>query len=188
MVFLFCFMGQIPHTGKRDSFNRNLTKLVEQYEDKYKFFIEITDGFASGFTHDKYLSILGNSRLSLCPQGAISDETFRFFESILMGAIPLVEHLPKLWYYECAPHLKTRSWNELEKSIAQSLNFMQTPKCRDLFYNVSDYTTQVLDPSKLALLLKKAITDRLQTRSQDEQQIIALRKILKDEDMESDQL
>ena len=184
----FCFMGQIPHTGKRDSFHRNLNKILDKYKDKYKIFTKFTDGFAEGLTEQEYLSVLGNSKLSLCPQGAISDETFRFFESILMGTVPVVEHLPKLWYYECAPHMKTRSWNELEQSIAQSLNFMQTPNFRTLLYNIADYVNNLLNPEQLALHLKEFIEYRIKTKDQYQSDLINLRKMLKDEKVESTEL
>lgn len=180
----FCFMGQIPHTGKRDSFHRHLNKLLQEHKDKYKSFIKITDGFGQGLAHDEYLSVLGNSKLCLCPQGAISDETFRFFESIAMGAVPLVEHLPKLWYYEFAPHMKTRSWNELYPSIAQSLNFMQTPDYRALHHNIAEYVANILTPDRLAPHLKQIIQHRIQTQDQHQQDLIDIRKMLKDEKME----
>jgi len=184
----FCFMGQIPHTGKRDSFHRNLKRLLEKHKDKYKFLTKITDGFSEGLSHDEYLKVLGNSKLCLCPQGAISDETFRFFESIVMGSIPLVEHLPKLWYYECAPHMKTRSWNELEKSIAESLNFMQTADFRYVLYNLADYVSNFLNSNRLAFYLKQTIDHRVSTRNQQQDNLVNLRKILKDEHMESTKL
>ena len=174
-------MGQIPHTGKRDSFHRNLNKVLQECKDKYKSFIKITDGFGQGLTQEEYLSILGNSKLCLCPQGAISDETFRFFESIAMGAIPVVEHLPKLWYYECAPYMKTRSWNELDTTIAMSLNFMQTPDSRPLFHNIADYVTNILMPDALAVRLKRIIEYRIETQDQNQSGLINLRKMLKDE-------
>ena len=155
----FSFVGQIPDTGTRDCFKRNLDKLIENTDDKFKFFVRYTDGFARGLDAKEYLSILGDSRISLCPQGANSLETFRFFESIMMGAIPLVEILPKLWYYESSPHFKG-PWRDLDRTLSRSLNFLQSPNCRQLLYQVGDYCNKVLMPQNLAKYLQTKIEHR----------------------------
>ncbi len=145
----FSFVGQIPHTGTRDCFKRHLDAIVEKSEGKFKFFVKYTDGFSQGLPAEEYIEILSESRVSLCPQGAHSDETFRFFESILMGAVPLIESLPRLWYYESAPHFKTK-WRDLDRTLSQVLNFLQTPKCRNFLYQIADYCNNVLTPQNLA--------------------------------------
>lgn len=145
----FSFVGQIPHTGTRDCFKRHLDTIVEKSDGKFKFFVKYTDGFSQGLSTEEYTEILSESRVSLCPQGAHSNETFRFFESILMGAIPLIESLPRLWYYEAAPHFKTK-WTDLEKTLSQVLDFLQAPKCRKFLYEVADYCNNVLTPQNLA--------------------------------------
>ena len=93
----FVFVGQVPKTGTRDSFKRGLDKLIKEKGDKFKYRIEFTDGFSKGLKPKEYMELLADSKLSLCPAGAYSMETFRFFESTLMGAIPVVDRLPKVW-------------------------------------------------------------------------------------------
>ena len=152
----FSFVGQIPHTGTRDCFKRHLDTILEKSDGKFKFFVKYTDGFSQGLSTEEYTEILSESRVSLCPQGAHSNETFRFFESILMGAIPLIESLPRLWYYEAAPHFKTK-WTDLDKTLSQVLDFLQAPKCRKFLYEVADYCNNVLTPQNLAEHLKSKV-------------------------------
>jgi hypothetical protein len=155
----FCFMGQIPHTGTRDCFKRNLDKLIEETGDKFKFYVNFTDGFSKGLEKEEYFDILGNSKLSLCPQGAESLETFRFFESLAVGAIPVVESLPKVWHYEEAPFFKAK-WRDLDACLSKILNYLQTRASRDMLYAVATYSNQVLNPEKLAIKLKEQLKIR----------------------------
>ena len=155
----FSFIGQIPETGTRDSFKRHLDKIIEETGDKFKFFVQYTNGFSQGLSPEEYIDILNDSKVSLCPQGANSAETFRFFESIIMGAIPLVETLPRLWFYEIAPHFKGR-WRDLDRTLSQVLNFLQTPDCRKLLHDISDYGTELLCPNGLANHLKEKVLAR----------------------------
>lgn len=177
----FSFVGQIPDTGTRDCFKRNLDKLIEEKEDKYKFYIKYTDGFSQGLSPEEYLKILGETKISLCPTGANSDETFRFFESIMTGAIPLVAKLPKLWYYETAPHL-VGPWINLDSTLSQVLNFLQKPKSRKFLYQVADYCGSVLAAKNLATHLKERVEFRRANRKIHEQPLEQIRKKLNEMD------
>ena len=152
----FSFVGQIPDTGTRDCFKRNLDRVINETGDKFKFFVKYTDGFSQGLSRDEYLNVLGQSKVALCPQGANSDETFRFFESVMMGAVPIVESLPRLWYYESSPHFQNK-WRDLDRTLSQVLNYLQTSKCRPLLYKMADYCTSILSPKALAASLKEKV-------------------------------
>ncbi len=177
----FSFVGQIPDTGTRDCFKRNLDKLIDKSDNKFKFFVKYTDGFSKGLDPEEYCEILGESRISLCPQGANSDETFRFFESILMGSIPLVETLPKLWYYQSSPHFNT-PWRELDNALCKILNFVQTPSSRQLLYRVADYCHSTLLPENLAQLLKTKVELRRRTLKDNQKDLENIRKKLNELD------
>ena len=157
----FCFIGQIPHTGTRDYFKRNIDNLIEKTGDKFKYYVKFTDGFSRGLEPEEYMGILGDSKLSLCPQGANSLETFRFFESTLMGAIPVVDRLPKFWYYEEASFFKG-AWNDLDNTLSKSLNFLQTGGCRGLLEGLAMYNNQVMDVDNLAFKMKSIVNQRHQ--------------------------
>lgn len=186
----FTFVGQIPHTGTRDSFKRNLDKLVSDTGDKFKYKIQFTDGFAQGLSSREHMELLSESRLSLCPAGAYSMETFRFFESTLMGAIPVVERLPKFWYYEQASFFKG-AWNLLDNTLSKSLNFLQTSECRDLLKGLAVYNNNLLTVDGLANKMKDIVSKRHSNLEPSRDYLKNLREHLKHEFaefLESDQL
>jgi hypothetical protein len=154
----FCFIGQLPHTGTRDKFKRCLDAMLSETGDNFKSKIIFTDGFGKGLPHKEYLQILNNSKLCLCPCGATSEETFRFFESLMMGAFPLVERLPKFWYYEIAPFFNGR-WEFLNKAISESLNFIHNIENKHVFSSLASYNMTVLDPKNLSKILKSKIEE-----------------------------
>ena len=115
----------------------------------------------------------------MCPQGAYSSETFRFFEAIMMGAIPMVENLPKLWYYENAPFIKSK-WIKLEKSLCLFLNALQTEKSRNILYRVAQYAQTVLNPKSLANSLKEKIDIRHQKEAASRSYLENVRKTIQE--------
>ena len=182
----FSFVGQIPHTGTRDCFKRGLDKLVSESGDKFKYKIEFTDGFSEGLPPREYMELLADSKLSLCPSGAYSMETFRFFESTLMGAIPVVDTLPKFWYYEEASFFKG-AWDVLDNTLSKSLNFLQGGECRGLLEGLAMYNNNVLNVDALANKMKNILHQRHQNLEPSKEYLQQLRKFLKDE-LDSDQL
>lgn len=155
----FTFIGQIPHTGTRDGFKRNLDNFIKKSGNKFKYFVQYTDGFNSGLNHAEYIELLNDSKIVLCPQGAFSLETFRFFEAIKMGAIPMVENLPKLWYYESAPFFKTK-WQYLEQYLLQALNHLQTISLKNMIYSLIDYNFNILNEQSLAKHIASMLASR----------------------------
>ena len=154
----FCFVGQLPHTGTRDKFKRCLDALLSETGDKFKSKIIFTDGFGQGLQHKEYLNLLNNSKICLCPSGATSEETFRFFESLMMGAFPLVERLPRFWYYEIAPFFNGR-WEFLDKALSETLNFIHNVENKGVFSSLAQYNMTVLDPKNLSQILKRKIEE-----------------------------
>lgn len=155
----FCFVGQIPNTGTRDKFKKNLDHLLENCDGKYKHYVKYTSAFGTGLDHDEYIDLLNNSKICLCPTGAFSDESFRFFEAISMGSFPMVERLPKFWYYEEAP-LFFCPWQFLDKHLALSLNLLHSSKDLVPFKAIAQYNNTILDPVYLSELLKKIIDEK----------------------------
>jgi hypothetical protein len=182
----FSFVGQIPHTGTRDCFKRSLDKLVSESGDKFKYKIEFTDGFGGGLSPKEYMELLADSKLSLCPAGAYSMETFRFFESTLMGAIPIVERLPKFWYYEEASFFKG-AWDVLDNTLSKSLNFLQSLNCRGLLEGLAMYNNSTLSVDGLASRMRQIVDQRHGNMESSKEYLKNLRNCLKDE-LDSDQL
>jgi len=162
----FVFIGQIPHTGTRDKFKKCLDKFLESSGHSFKYKVVYTDGFARGLKGKEYLELLSNSKLCLCPTGATSEETFRFFEALKMGCFPVLERLPKFWYYLNAPFFTGR-WEFLDHTINQTLNFLHNPKNKAVFMSLARYNMTVLDPKHLSLILKSKIDEFNTAKLQD---------------------
>ena len=182
----FVFIGQIPKTGTRDCFKRGIDKLLEENPDKFKYKIEFTDGFGKGLDPKEYMELLANSKLSLCPAGAYSMETFRFFESTLMGAIPVVDRLPRFWYYEEASFFKG-AWDVLDNTLSKSLNYLQTGDCRKMLQGLAMYNNDVLNVDGLASRMRQIVDQRHANMESSSEYLKGLRNCLKNE-LDSDQL
>ena len=154
----FSFVGQIPHTGTRDGFKRNLDAMLEETGKKFNYFVQYTDGFGDGLSHEDYLELLNDSKIVLCPCGAYSNETFRFFEAIRMGAFPAVRILPKFWYYENAPFLKMH-WQKLDQLLSFSLNKINSDPS-GLIDKIIEYNQTVLNEKRVANYLANVVKSK----------------------------
>ena len=113
-------------------------------------------------------------------------ETFRFFESTLMGAIPLVDRLPKFWYYEEASFFKG-AWDVLDNTLSKSLNYLQTGNCRKMLQGLAMYNNDVLNVDGLASRMRQIVDQRHGNVESSREYLKSLRNCLKDE-LDSDQL
>ena len=67
-----------------------------------------------------YSALMMSSKISLTPRGT-SMETFRFFEAVRVGTVPLAEPLPSHWFYQGAPFPVIHSWTKLPALLDQLL-------------------------------------------------------------------
>jgi hypothetical protein len=70
---------------------------------------------------DDYSDNMMESKICLIPRGT-SYETFRLFEAWRYGCVPVVEYLPKRWFYQNAPVVQLRSWSSLEQVVKELLS------------------------------------------------------------------
>lgn len=70
---------------------------------------------------ETYSRHMMNAKICLVPRGT-SPETFRFFEALRYGCIPIAERLPDRWFYDEAPAVFIDDWNELGNVIRQLLS------------------------------------------------------------------
>ena len=78
--------------------------------------ISYTDGFHGGMDKPEYAEALSDAKIAFCPAGAISRETFRFYEALESGCVIIGDTLPKLWFYEPLVFFPTK-WHSVEKTI-----------------------------------------------------------------------
>ena len=69
----------------------------------YKFnndYYHFNEGFNNGLDEEDYNFILKNTKIALCPKGWVNTETFRLYETLETGTIPIyvrVENDAKFW-------------------------------------------------------------------------------------------
>jgi hypothetical protein len=84
--------------------------------------VRITEGFQASAASDPadYSRALMNSRMALVPRGATT-ETHRFFQALKFGCIVVTDSIPPSWFYEQAPIIRLRHWDELEETVTPLL-------------------------------------------------------------------
>lgn len=84
----WAFSGQITHPG-REAY----AKVLREREDGE--LIE-TKGFAQGLDPSNYHLLLGKAKVVPAPSGPLSPDSFRLYEAIEAGAVP-IPHNPEFW-------------------------------------------------------------------------------------------
>jgi hypothetical protein len=84
--------------------------------------VRITEGFKESAESDPqaYSQALMDARLALVPRGATT-ETHRFFQALKYGCIVVTDSVPPSWFYEQAPIVRLRHWDELEEAVTPLL-------------------------------------------------------------------
>jgi hypothetical protein len=80
----WCFSGQVFHPARGD--------LMEAMEGVPNGFLLSSGGFTQGLSQDEYRDLLGHSRVALCPGGVNSPDSFRLYEALESGCIPIADN------------------------------------------------------------------------------------------------
>lgn len=78
------FSGQVTH-------KRRKLAVAGMEHCRTKGQVVKSDGFALGLDREHYLDLLGCSKVAPAPAGSFTPDTFRFFEAIEAGALPVVD-------------------------------------------------------------------------------------------------
>jgi hypothetical protein len=113
--YIWSFAGNLASTRR---------SLVRQLSDIEPNFLHVTgtrDQSAKWLAPDEYLRILGDSVFVPCPMGNVNLESFRVYEALECGAVPIVERRPWLDYFTdlFGPHplLSVNNWKEARAVI-----------------------------------------------------------------------
>jgi hypothetical protein len=108
--YIWAFAGSLSSTRR---------SLVRQLSRVGPNFVHVTgsrDQSATWLDPEEYLGVLGDSIFVPCPMGNANLESFRLYEALDCGAIPIVERRPWLDYFTqlFGPHplLSVRDWSE----------------------------------------------------------------------------
>lgn len=88
-----------------------------------KTFFQKTGSFRESINSDRnsYLENMMRTRFALIPRGA-NLETFRFYEAIRYGCIPVGEVFPCSYIYDNAPIVRLKDWSDLDQVLSQLLS------------------------------------------------------------------
>jgi len=87
-VYDWFFAGQINHT-RREKMGKVLEKLLAR-KATVGLYVP-TDGFAKGLSPERYIEAMAGSKVVLCPSGNVSHSSFRVYEALECGAVPIVD-------------------------------------------------------------------------------------------------
>jgi len=114
----WCFMGTLwPGTTRAQAVECFFTAIPNGLAHG-------SEGFGKGVANDQYVAVLHQSQFSLCPEGHRHFETFRFYESLELGAIPLGLHTPEQLgslFSEPWPLPDFRSWEQAAAFAQEAL-------------------------------------------------------------------
>ncbi|WP_299033010.1 hypothetical protein [uncultured Pseudokineococcus sp.] len=78
--------------------------------------VDVVDGAAVAQRAGSYSEDLARSRFALDPRGT-SRETYRYYECVRSGSVPVVTSLPRHGLYAGAPALRLRHWSDLPQAL-----------------------------------------------------------------------
>lgn len=108
------FSGQINHV-KRIELYKQLQKMQNGKLLK-------TEGFNQGYDYGEYLKLMAQSRIIPCPSGPETPDTYRLYEALELGCIPVVDNE---WYWKKIfgdfPFKAVENWSELPAIIEEEL-------------------------------------------------------------------
>src|SRR3989304_4143877 len=89
----WAFSGQITHK-RRKLAAKFMHALLE--DEQYKGFLNETERFTEGLSRKDYYELLSRTKIAICPSGPETPDTFRFYEALESGCVPIVDDkIPK---------------------------------------------------------------------------------------------
>lgn len=83
-IYDWSFSGQVNHDSR--------VKMINDVKNIPNGKYYISGGFAQGLEHKEYYDLMSKSKIVLCPRGNISPDSFRLYEALEAGCIPIVEN------------------------------------------------------------------------------------------------
>lgn len=123
------FAGSIKHSERKKYFLKGPKELARARMDialekiangrkELEVKTKLTESFADSIEADNtsYLEMMMNTKICPVPRGA-NLETFRFYEAIKFGCIPVGEAFPTEDFYQNAPIIRLKNWLDLENKV-----------------------------------------------------------------------
>jgi hypothetical protein len=112
------FSGQVTHKRREEC--------VEVLKKLPYGKLNCTEGFNQGYDYPEYISHMAKAKFIPCPAGAVTPDTFRVYEALEVGSIPILDddgtgYWDKIFGKD-HPLPVMRNWSNLEKSMDHLLN------------------------------------------------------------------
>lgn len=113
----WCFMGQVTNDTRRECV-KELKKLPNGY-------LLETEGFSQGLPYDEYIEVMAQSKVVICPSGPATPDTYRVYEALQLGCIPIVDNG---WYwhkiFDAPPITVVDNWEELPSLVQTEFDYL----------------------------------------------------------------
>ncbi|GJL86233.1 MAG: hypothetical protein DHS20C02_20080 [Micavibrio sp.] len=128
----FFFAGSVQHIASKGIIRRpkelarsRMTKSLLDINEKHpdiNIKMTMTGNFQESIDSDNtsYLKNMMNTKICPIPRGA-NLETFRFYEAIRYGCIPIGEAFPKAYFYAEAPIIRLKNWSNMKNATMDIL-------------------------------------------------------------------
>lgn len=87
------FMGQNNHSRRQEAIDV-LDKMLNR--EDIKGYLETSDGFTRGVEKETYISLTAQSKAVPAPSGIASPDSFRVYEALELGAVPIADDISNL--------------------------------------------------------------------------------------------
>lgn len=121
----FFFSGQITHQRREECF-----KAIENKKNGVVFG---TEGFSQGLKPSEYMQFMSRAKVAPAPAGAVSADSFRAYEALEAGAIPIADNISPngsdgFWHYllPYVPFPTLNDYKDLSGYIDDQLEDFQT--------------------------------------------------------------
>lgn len=124
--YLWSFVGQVQNPFRKQCVEKLKFMGIAREESKFAGFLQEVEMFggygANGMDYQSYLDIMCQSKFVICPAGSMCVDSFRVYEAIKCGAIPITDKRaprdPEGFNYwdEVYPNnglLQVNNWSEL---------------------------------------------------------------------------
>lgn len=88
------FAGQKNHV-RRELCMTELDRLKNR--DDWKYYYKATEGFTQGIDRKTYTSLMAQAKAVPCPSGIASPDSFRVYEALELGCVPIADDLALNW-------------------------------------------------------------------------------------------
>lgn len=146
------FAGQVRFEERT-----GLEKIVRGLQaDRPDLVIEFkaTKAFFTGMPLEQYLQQLASVKVALCPHGAAL-ETYRHFEVMRYGCIPISLAVPDVWYLRNAPMLFLDNWTQLPQAL--DVLFKNKKRMEQLSQDAVNYWQKYLSSKGVAAYINQCL-------------------------------